>query len=491
MQNKIQHSRYILYINRIFTFVMVVVFLVQPIHNVYADEIEVLETGEDRGQLFDGVVEDLSSESTGELELNASEEEVEGDGFANEISLEEVDKVEDEYTEEQLEKNESLDGGSGEDLLEISTSTANSTDLNSGDNEVLATSSLESTLSTTTDTGGNEIEATEPNSDQNESSFTEVVSVNNKNKYQFSASECSVVESGSFFCVKAESVKTDVSQTSVYTDVGPAGFTDIFIKDTSRTSNITSSSYNNSSPFYDSKSNTVVFQTEYQGRHIIESYDVRKKITTRITNGQYNDVLPKRNGDYIVWQRWLNNAWQIVLFDGMSERVITTSAHHNLSPSINEGMILWSTFNSAGEKIGAYYDIATERLVYIDSVVEGRIQNPRFVLVYETVSNNGDIITHGFDPETGLSKPIASLPAVPLPEIPSPDPVGEVRALTSKNDEDETGIEQVSSTDNIEGTDKVVEDVNSDIVLPKEESDTELNITEYDIYVPQYEVEND
>jgi hypothetical protein len=60
--------------------------------------------------------------------------------------------------------------------------------------------------------------------------------------------------------------------------------------------------------------------------------------------------------------------------------------------------------------------------------------------VYDTKFDNGDIITQGFDPTTGLSEPIAAKPAEDPIDIPDTDSTGETRALiqnkSSQKDEE-------------------------------------------------------
>ena len=75
----------------------------------------------------------------------------------------------------------------------------------------------------------------------------------------------------------------------------------------------------------------------------------------------------------------------------------------------------------------------------------GSIVNPRFVLVYDTKFENGDIVTQGFDPATGLSSIIAAMPASDPVDIPDVDTTGEIRALiqnksTQKEDTGPDGV---------------------------------------------------
>ncbi len=505
------HKKHILlsgiYLNKITTFLLVAVFFVQPFHNIYAEEIN---ESEDNQQI------DISSDDTGSVAVEDSDVEIEIDADEKDIEALEEEVILDDESESSGQES---DFSPAESSTDNATSTegvndnddniSTSTELNQheSDLELVEDTSLDDVVSTTSNSASTSTTTTASSTtsfeqelieddkyDGVENEYQEVESstnISNKNKYQFSSDECIVIEDGSFFCVQSSEGATELKSSSVYTDVGPKGYTDIFIRRSETAENITNSVENNSSPYYDEISNTIVFQSEHNGRNIIESYDLNTESIKRISNGQFNDVIPKRSGEYVVWQRWLNNAWQIVLYQGNEEKVITDSVQHNLSPSIYDGVILWTTFNQAGKKIGAYYDIDSKKTVYIDSEIEGRIQNPRFVLVYDTVLDSGDVITHGFDPETGTTKPISAFPTVPLPDIPSPDPVGEVRALTSKNNEDESELENLQTDKNATSTEDGVDKEKDIVVDSLEDDEKELEVTEYDMYVPEYSDEDE
>ncbi|MCB9815614.1 hypothetical protein H6785_03505, partial [Candidatus Nomurabacteria bacterium] len=78
----------------------------------------------------------------------------------------------------------------------------------------------------------------------------------------------------------------------------------------------------------------------------------------------------------------------------------------------------------------------------------GVITNPRFVLVYDTNFENGDVVTQGFDPTTGLSAPIAAKPAEDPVDIPDTDSTGETRALIQNKSSEKDKFTAESSSGN-------------------------------------------
>jgi hypothetical protein len=72
----------------------------------------------------------------------------------------------------------------------------------------------------------------------------------------------------------------------------------------------------------------------------------------------------------------------------------------------------------------------TKRTTVIEDVEAGsRLTNPRMVIVYDAVTENGDVVSVGYDPESGERLTLGTLPAE-LPErIPESEQTGETRAL--------------------------------------------------------------
>ena len=326
---------------------------------------------------------------------------------------------------------------------------------------------------------------------------------NAENRHQFSEKECVLVADGAYYCQRISTTNASESEMDiVFSRLTDSGYRDIFLRTTREVKNITNSAYNDAGPHYDPVSETVVWHREIDGRYQIMSYDTRRNETTQLTNTRSNNMEPVRSGDLIVWQRWIDDRWQIILkTDGAEERQLTSDSVHNLAPYVRGSHIIWNTYTVSGEPRIAVYDTETEHISYIGDSEDGRVSNPRFVLVYDTLLPSGDRITQEFDPETGISRPVSGIPAAPLPDIPSSDPVGEVRALQNKSQEDESEalIDTDADNDNDDdavsvttssSTDNVASSTRSSGDIDMRDKETKIDLSEYDVVVPDYDISN-
>jgi hypothetical protein len=115
-------------------------------------------------------------------------------------------------------------------------------------------------------------------------------------------------------------------------------------------------------------------------------------------------------------------------FDGTYTDQITDNLAQDVTPTISDGYILWTVLGES-EQEARVYSLDSGEALTINGYEGGMITNPRFVLVYDTMFENGDIVTQGFDPATGLSAPISAQPASLPVDIPETDATGEIRAL--------------------------------------------------------------
>jgi hypothetical protein len=252
--------------------------------------------------------------------------------------------------------------------------------------------------------------------------------VNDQNYYQFSKQECVSVGNGSFHCSTNEGSEFD-NQSVVYTDKGANGNLEVFLKTSlGKVKQMTDNEYDDASPHYDPKSKRVVWQRLINDRNQIVMYDINEDKEYQLTFSKTNNMEPKVSADGIVWQAWDNNDWEIMYFDGETTEQITDNTAQDVAPVIEDGYILWSVLGKENQA-ARVYSIEKGETLSIEGHEGGSIVNPRFVLVYDTKFENGDVITQGFDPTTGLSAPIAAQPAPEPINIPTPDPIGEIRAL--------------------------------------------------------------
>jgi len=158
--------------------------------------------------------------------------------------------------------------------------------------------------------------------------------------------------------------------------------------------------------------------------------------------------------------------------------------------------VLWNVLGGT-EQQARVYSLDTKETTSIQGYEGGSIINPRFVLVYDTEYENGDVVTQSFDPTTGLSEPIAAKPAPEPINVPETDPTGEIRALITggKTQKDEKELTDIDAGDGGGATPvasstpgtldlKTNPDI-VDIVAIPATVDAPFELTEYDLVIPE------
>lgn len=424
--------------------------LVQPVHKVFALESVVEEQVQaEETEVADDVKIDDSRES------DFSEEET----LNSTPNLDEAVDVTSEETIEDQDANEA----------ESDTTSQGS----SNSSNAAATSTIEDILETEYEVTNEYTDinllsdSDEENLDSDNEETSAVVKnpqtlVSDDNFYQFSKESCVAVGDGTFHCAKAADAKNDVNAV-VYAELGENKNMEIFLR-TSKGSveQITQNYFDDTAPFYDADSMRIVWQRLIDGRYQIMTYDIIEKEETQLTFSRTNNMEPKVSSEGIVWQAWDGKDWEIMYFDGTYTDQITDNEAQDVTPVIDDGYILWSVLGSE-EQEAKVYTLSNKQTTTITGYQGGTIANPRFVLVYDTKFDNGDIVTQGFDPLTGLSAPISAEPAQEPVNIPESDPIGEIRALiqNKSHDEDEFDIDSTSpdsgngSPDNASSTTKL------------------------------------
>lgn len=252
--------------------------------------------------------------------------------------------------------------------------------------------------------------------------------VTEENYYQFSRQSCAPVGDGTYHC----SLKTGVTidpQAVVYADKGTGGNMEIFLRTSKgKVEQITDNDFDDTAPHFDAKSMRIVWQRLVDGRYQVIVYDLLEKTEVQLTFSRTNNMEPKVAEEGIVWQAWDGNDWEIMYFDGTYTDQLTDNDSQDVTPVVEDGYVLWSILGGSAQE-ARVYSLETKQVMTIASHEGGAIANPRFVLVYDTKFDNGDIITQGFDPATGLSAPIAAQAAPEPVQIPETDTTGEIRAL--------------------------------------------------------------
>jgi hypothetical protein len=207
------------------------------------------------------------------------------------------------------------------------------------------------------------------------------------------------------------------------------GDLEIFIQKKGELTQLTFNTVDDAGPVFDTKSNSIVWHKLVDERYQIISFNLDLNTEVQLTADKVNNMEPSRSGDYTVWQRWNDTNWDIVLYDGKETKFITESPLHDIAPSVKGDLIMWNRLAADNTQTIELYDITTQEYTTITDDEGGALSNPRMVLVYETEFANGDIVTKGYNVETGEITPLTNTPGELPEEIPEPDTTGETRAL--------------------------------------------------------------
>jgi hypothetical protein len=273
--------------------------------------------------------------------------------------------------------------------------------------------------------------------------------VTDDNYYQFGKQACVSAGDGTYYCSVSEGEVVD-SNAVVYSETGPSGSPEIFIKTSEGgVVQITDNNFEDSAPHYDALSQKIAWQRLIQGRYQIIIYDIETAEEKQLTFSRTNNMEPAASVAGVVWQAWDNNDWEVMYYDGTYTDQLTNNDTQDVAPVMQEEYIIW-TIIGGGEQFAQVYSLETKEIVTISNSGGGSILNPRFVLVYDTQFDNGDVITQRFDPDTGFAEAIAAQPAEAPLEIPEPDTAGEIKALiTTKSTSKQT---QIVHGNNADGT---------------------------------------
>ena len=303
-----------------------------------------------------------------------------------------------------------------------------------------------------------------------------------------------------YHCTVNDAPSLDES-TVVYADRGENGSLQIFLRTSSGgVKQITSDSFDNSSPHVSAEARQVVWQRLIDGRYQIILYDIDEAKERQLTFSRTNNMEPKVSTDGIVWQAWDGNDWEVMFFDGTYTDQVTDNSIQDVTPTIEDRYILWSILGT--EKSEAkVYSLDSRETLTITGQEGGTIANPRFVLVYDTKLDNGDIITQGFNPLTGESSPLGATPAPEPLDLPDVDPLGEVRALINNKVQDEDEFDELlipdtgtatntlnltSATTSSESTLDLSTstDETGGLELEPEVAKEDFELTDYDLVIP-------
>lgn len=439
----------------VISFTLLLSLLMQGVYDVYAADEDVIEeevvtqSSDFENFVVDEILEE-ETEKGGEEVL--MEEELSEVSQAEEGLVEEVVDLESETADlDSDEKELSLDNN--DDFLISEVENQFSTD----DEIATTTIAIEDNDSEATTTEENlpeeETETTDQSSTQNVSETTidelpdqkEALTalVSSDKVVSFSRDKCTELASGSFYCFEP---KVNQLADALFAAPDADGDLEIFLVRGGEQRQITQNQVDDAAPYFDAKSNTIVWHRLLNDRYQIISFDLNTGLETQLTDSLVNNVEPNRQGNYTVWQRWTNGSWNIVLFDGIAEKMITDDTNNNVAPSIQGNLVIWNKYDQNNHRTIEVFNLENNSYLTVADADGLSAKNPRMVLMYDSIYENGDVVTKGFDIFTGEIIDLTNK-TKSLPEIPDTEADKEAKALIQRSDKRGVGDGDVLEDD--------------------------------------------
>jgi beta propeller repeat protein len=294
-----------------------------------------------------------------------------------------------------------------------------------GDGET-SSSTATSTASTTAHTPGDRATSTD------EVDGTEAISIayDNTNKYTFGEGDCTLVADGEFYCV-AEGPQTQVTgDPRVYAEKDREGDREIYYFDGIEVTRITNNSYDDFAPVFDEETKRIVWQAMINDRLQVMYHEIPTNTTRQVTTSRQNSSNPDIEGDIVVWQEWIETNWEVMVVDidngggAFEPTQLTDNAVHDMFPQAYNGLITWQSERGTSWEV-IVYDMRTKKKHTLEKNEDTKYENPRFVLLFDSKHENGDVETIGYDLDTGemmelgtRARPIPEQPRTPRDEAP-------------------------------------------------------------------------
>lgn len=462
--------------SRFFAYILFLILVAQPLSPIFASEIDSeplpLDTQEP-----EVVVESTEAPSESEEEIIPSETETETEAVTDEsLTVEEsvpgtVDSMVTELDTAVIDSVESLDEAPDLTMGATTTEGVESDDgivqevvASTTTEEIGATSTpqmsietespqedIEESESTTTATSTSdigieeivieELESTEPvivatTTEPDMQSATATVPVpvqptafaQDLNLKSFPKEACITTGDGMFYCKEPTEAPGILGSDRVFSAPDNEGDKEIFVERDGEVTQISFNQYDDASPRFDEVSNTLVWHRLIEGRYQIIRYDIDTEEEIQLTNDLYNNMEPSQYGAVVTWQGWVGADWEIMLWEKGSTTMLTDNTIQDVAPRVMGDYILWESYEDGAWRVKVY----DQRSKIIDTIANAdgaSVDNPRFVLVYDTKYENGDIETRGYDLDTGKTVPLSATPVQTPQDLPSPDQTGEDRAL--------------------------------------------------------------
>lgn len=472
------------------------------IQDIQIVEPDVLEPIESEPTTSATIVDSVPSESGVAEELLLSEEEVitldtDTDTSIDTTTDELQPDVEDVLENEQLTVDEITETTEIDEVVEEDVASVEDTISDtSTSTDTLVDIDTEPTpeIDTTTDAIADTDDEVEEVEQENPGETITVNTVNDDtNKFSFSKDECTAVGDGTFYCAEAVETAHVTYTDRIFSASDVEGDKEVYVEKDGELIQISSNQFDDDAPYYDEVSNTAVWHRLIDGRYQIIIYDFDTETESQLTHDRYNNMQPNRFGDAIVWQGWVGSDWEIFLEEKGDVKMLTDNTTHDITPNVNGTHIVWQSFESNAWQMKVY-DMRTGAIDTIENAEGGSIENPRFVLVYDTKFESGDVETKGYDLKSGEVVHLASKPVSLPEELPDPDQTGEERALvttvTQLKPKTEGDDENASSTMSGGNDDPPTDDVIVEPFVPEvvATSTVDFSPDELEVSIPSIEI---
>lgn len=280
------------------------------------------------------------------------------------------------------------------------------------------------------------------------------IAQNPTNKYVFGEGDCTLVSDGEFYCVAEGPERQQMTgDPRVYAQKDREGDKEIYYFDGIEVKRITNNSYDDFAPMYDEETRRIVWQSMISDRLQIMVHELPTDVTRQVTTSPQNSSNPNISGDTLVWQEWIETNWEIMMTDvdnnGQEFEIeqLTDNAIHDMFPAAYDDLITWQSERGSSWEV-IVYDMHTGKEHALEKDEDTKYENPRFVLLFDSKHENGDVETVGYDLDTGeimeLGTKSTQLPHEPVtPKDETPEAVYREATNTVQNkvegDEDADG----------------------------------------------------
>lgn len=248
------------------------------------------------------------------------------------------------------------------------------------------------------------------------------------NHYLFSKDACIAMGDGTFYCQRVEEKPVVLDTDRVFAAPDSDGDKEIFVEREGELTQISYNLFEDDAPYFDELSNTIVWHRLIDGRYQIIAYSIEDDQETQLTHDHYNNMEPSRFDDVTVWQGWVGNDWEVMMAEEDVVTMLTDNTDPDIVPRITGDYIMWQSFEGNAWRVKVY-DRRTGEIETIADANGASLDNPRFVLVYDTKHENGDVETKGYDLRSGQVVPLSATPAPTPKDLPDPEQTGEDRAF--------------------------------------------------------------